>query len=141
MQFISYLSFDGNCAEAFALYAKVFGAEVTEQYTFAEMPDESDLPSLSDDDRKKIMHATLKSDDLCLFGSDSLPGFCEGGAYQQPQGVSTAVVLEDLAEAERVFAALAEGGAVSMRFGQTFFAAGFGQVRDRFGVPWMVTVW
>lgn len=42
------------------------------------------------------------------------------------------------AEAERVYAALADGGQVFMPLQETFFASRFGQLRDRLGINWMV---
>jgi PhnB protein len=41
-------------------------------------------------------------------------------------------------EAERVFSALSEGGQVFMPMEETFFASRFGQLRDRFGMNWMI---
>lgn len=140
MKFIPYLNFDGDCAEAFSFYAKTFGAELKEQYTYAGMPDEPGMPPLSEEDRKMIMHAELRLGEQVLYGSDTLPDFCDGVPYQQPQSMWVSVLVKDFAEGERVFAALAEGGTVSMPFEKTFFAEGYGQVRDRFGVPWMVMV-
>jgi PhnB protein len=58
--------------------------------------------------------------------------------YQKPQGFSVAVQTKDPAEAERVFQALSEGGRVEMPMQQTFWAARFGSLVDRFGVKWMI---
>ena len=55
-----------------------------------------------------------------------------------PAGTSISLMIEDPSEAERIFNALAEGGQVSMPFGQTFWAYRFGLATDRFGIPWMV---
>ena len=46
----------------------------------------------------------------------------------------------DEAEADRLFATLADGGAVQMPLAKTFFSPRFGMVADRFGVSWMVIV-
>jgi len=46
--------------------------------------------------------------------------------------------LESDEEAERVFLALSEGGQAFMEMQETFFASRFGQVRDRFGINWMI---
>jgi hypothetical protein len=43
-------------------------------------------------------------------------------------------------QAERLFAALADGGQVQMPLAKTFFSSRFGMVADRFGVSWMVYV-
>ncbi len=67
------------------------------------------------------------------MASDATPG-----DYHQPQGFSVALQVEDPADAERRFNALAEGGTVRMPFGKTFFSNGFGMCVDKFGIPWMV---
>jgi PhnB protein len=48
--------------------------------------------------------------------------------------------VADAAEAEKAFAALADGGEVQMPLAKTFFSPSFGMVADRFGVSWMVIV-
>ena len=68
-----------------------------------------------------------------LMGADSPPG-----RYEKPKGITVSVHLKDLAECERIFNSLAEGGTVTMPFGKTFWSAGFGMCVDRFGIPWMV---
>jgi len=42
------------------------------------------------------------------------------------------------AEAERIVAALSDGGEVLMKMQDTFFASRFAQIRDRFGINWMI---
>src|SRR5438132_597049 len=81
----------------------------------------------------KIMHARITVDGEVMMASDATPG-----DYHQPQGFSVALAVEDPADAERRFKALAEGGTVRMPFGQTFFSNGFGMCVDKFGIPWMV---
>ena len=41
-------------------------------------------------------------------------------------------------EAERIYAALSDSGQILMPMEETFFASRFGQVRDRFGINWMI---
>jgi PhnB protein len=68
-----------------------------------------------------------------LFASD---GRCDG--TPDYQGFSLSLTVDNDAEAERLFNALANGGQVQMPLGNTFFASRFGMVADRFGVSWMV---
>lgn len=82
---------------------------------------------------KKIMHASLRVGGQSLMGADTPPG-----SYQAPHGFSVALHIEDPAEAERVFGALAEGGKIGMPIQETFWAHKFGMLVDRFGTPWMV---
>ena len=81
----------------------------------------------------KVMHATLTFGDQVLMGADAPPS-----RYAKPQGLTISVGLSDPAEGERIFKALAEGGAIVMPFGKTFWSPGFGMATDRFGIPWMV---
>ena len=83
--------------------------------------------------RSKIMHARLTFGGQTLMGSDAPPD-----RQQKPQGFYVNISTEDLAEAERIFHSLEENGKVTMPFGETFWAAGFGMLVDRFGIPWMV---
>jgi PhnB protein len=83
----------------------------------------------------KIMHACLRINGVPVMASD-------GCAQGNPkfEGFSLSLDAKDEAEADRMFAALADGGQVRMPLGKTFFAKRFGMVADRFGVGWMVIV-
>ncbi len=130
MTFNPYLTFNGNCAEAFARYAEIFGAEIGEVMKFGDAPSGVSLPPISDD---LVMHAQLNLGDSVLMGSDM-----SGSGETKYSGIQIQMGYDDVDEARRVFEALAEGGEVEMPFEKTFWAAGFGMVRDRFGVPWMI---
>ena len=84
--------------------------------------------------RDKILHASL------TVGDASPDGFRRPARHtiEQPKGFSVSLQLKDPAEAERIFNALAEGGTVKMPFQETFWAARFGMLVDRFGIPWMI---
>lgn len=126
-----YLNFDGNCAEAMRFYAQLFGATLESMMTFGESPMADKVPAEA---HSLIMHAALEIGDNLIMASDA-----PGGRYQQPQGISVSVLVDEPADAERIFHALAEGGQVKMPFEKTFWAAGgFGMVVDRFGTPWMI---
>ncbi len=56
------------------------------------------------------------------------------------QGFSLSLSVPDETEADRLFAALADGGQVQMPLGKTFWSPRFGMVADRFGVGWMINV-
>jgi PhnB protein len=128
-----YLFFGGRCEEAFEFYRKALGAEVVTQVRFKEAPERQ--PGLPECFEDKIMHATLRIGDTMLMASD---GRCEGEANFE--GFSLSITVADEAEAERVFAALSEGGLVTMQLEKTFWAPKFGMLQDRFGVGWMVSV-
>lgn len=142
MQFTPYLNFDGDCAEAFAFYAKLFEGKVVYQGTYGEAPASAGMPPLPDAARDRIMHAQLQVNDQALMGSDAMPGAdasC-GGGYRTPQGLWVSIHAADVAEGRRLYDALAQGGRAVMPFAETFWSPGFGMVRDRFGTPWMVNV-
>jgi PhnB protein len=82
----------------------------------------------SPDMREKILHATLAVGDQVVGGADAPPEH-----YRTPQGISVVMNMDDTAEAERVFAALAEEGAVQMPLQKTFWAL---RVRDASGPVW-----
>ena len=81
----------------------------------------------------KVTHSTLDFGDQRVHGADVPPN-----QYRKPQGMSLSLGIKDPAEADRVFAALADGGEVQMPIQQTFWAQRFGMVTDRFGIPWMI---
>jgi PhnB protein len=130
MQLSPYLSFDGNCEEAFKVYEQVLRGKIESLVRYAGTPGESFVPPEWKD---KIMHARV------VFGTNVLMGSDTGSQhFKAPQGYSVSLTLNDVQESERIFNALAEGGTVQMKFEKTFWAEGFGMVKDRFGVPWMV---
>ena len=130
MQINPYLTFNGNCAEAFRFYEKVLGGKIAAIMTFADTPMADQMPP---EGRGKIAHARLAVGDSVLMGSDCMPG-----SYEPMKGVSVTLNIADPAEAERVFAGLSEKGTVTMPIAETFWAQRFGMLTDKFGTPWMV---
>ena len=128
-----YLFFGGRCEEAIEFYRKALGAEVERQVRFKEAPEQK--PDFPDCFADKIMHASLRIGDTLLMASD---GRCEGEANFE--GFSLSLTVAEEAEAERVFAALSEGGLVTMPLEKTFWAPKYGMLQDRFGIGWMVSV-
>jgi PhnB protein len=125
-----YLFYDSNCEEAFKHYEKVLGASIELLLRNADGP--PDMPS-APERKQKIMHGRISVGGHVLMASDAPPEH-----YHKPQGFSVSLTMADPAEAERKFAALCEGGSVTMPFSKTFFSKGFGMGIDRFGIPWMV---
>jgi PhnB protein len=128
-----YLFFDGQCEEAAEYYRTTLGAEVTMVMRFKDYPGpQEQTPPGS---QNKIMHMNLRIGDTTVLASD---GRCLG--RPNFQGFALALTTANDAEAERLFAALADGGQVQMPMTKTFFSSRFGMVADRFGVTWMITV-
>ena len=132
MEIQPYLSFEGRADEAIEFYKTSIGAKVEMLMRFKEAPDQS---MISPGNAEKVMHAALRAGDALLLMSD---GRCTGGTNFH--GIALALSVKDDAEADRVFAALSDGGKVNMPLGKTFFSSKFGMLSDKFGVGWMVMV-
>jgi PhnB protein len=130
MEFIPYLNFNGQCEEAFHFYQRAFGGKIEAMVSHEGTPAAQHVPA---DWLKKIMHARLNVGGQLLMGADSLPN-----TYQTPKGFCVSIQVKDPKDADRIFSNLAEGGSVDMPIQQTFFAARFGMLRDRYGIPWMI---
>ena len=132
MQVQPYLFFDGRCEEALDYYRKTLGAEVQMlmRYKDSPVPPQGEAPP-----GDKVMHAAFRIGDTTLMASD-------GHALGKPsfQGFSLSLTVASDAEAERKFAALADGGKVLQPLIKTFFSSRFGMLNDRFGVGWMLMV-
>ena len=135
MQVQPYLFFEGQCDEAADFYTRAVGAEVTFRMCYKDTPEPPLADQVAPDAWDKVMHMSLQIGDTTVFASD-------GRAQGRPnfEGFALSLTVKDEAEAERRFAALAEGGEVQMPMGPTFFSPRFGMLCDRFGVMWMVYV-
>jgi PhnB protein len=125
-----YLNFNGDCKEAMEFYAKVLGGEIIHMQSHANSPMAD--PSCAEQG-DKIIHARLAFGDSILMASDSPPEY-----YSKPQGIFVSLHVDTVAEAERVYAGLSEGGSIMMPLGETFWAVRFAMFTDRFGTPWMI---
>jgi PhnB protein len=124
------LSFNGDCEAAFKLYAQLFEAKLELVLTWGESPLAEQAPR---EWAAKVLFARLKGRTMTLTGADVLPG-----TYQALTGFNLCLSTSDAAEAERLFAELAAGGSVRMPLESTFWAERYGEVVDRFGIPWEV---
>ncbi len=122
-----YLTFNGNCREAMEFYAQALGGKL-EMTTYAEAPG---APMA--DAANRIMHARITDGDAVLMASDMPPGKTE----LPVSGFSLSVICESREEEERLFAAMSEGGNVTMPLQDTFWGAHFGMLHDKFGIRWM----
>ena len=130
MQLDAYLTFNGNCADAMRFYQRTLGGKL-DLMTHAQSPIAGQTPPGSEN---RIMHARLAIDGRLLMASDSMVGH----PYEGMKGFSLSLIYPTVAEATRVFNALADGGKVIMPLDKTFWAKAFGMLVDRFGTPWMV---
>ena len=131
----TYLTFNGNCEEAFNFYKSVFGGDFAYIGRFGEMP-EGDGYSVPEADKNKIMHVGLPIGNTILMGSDT------GGDWAakliEGNNFSVSVNTESKEEADRIFNGLAAEGQITMPMENTFWGAYFGMLTDKFGIQWMV---
>jgi PhnB protein len=131
VSFHPYLFFSGSCREAFTRYHEIFGGELA-LVTSADMPADEQMPGAAPD---AIMHAAVTTaDGSLLMGSDD-----PTSDTVTVQGVRVNISVSGVDEVTRIFDALAEGGEINAPLGPTSFAAAFGMVTDRFGIPWLLT--
>ena len=130
MQVNPYLNFNGNCAEAFRHYEKILGGKIDSLMTHRESPIADQVPA---DWGDSVLHATLVVGDTVLMASDSPPQH-----YAKPSGFYVSLQVDDPAEADRIFYALADQGSVILPIDKTFWAVRFGMLVDRFDIPWMI---
>jgi PhnB protein len=132
MAFYPYLFFGGNCREAFTTYQQIFGGELV-LIAMKDMPSDQPVPAEQAD---LIMHAALKFDDGQLLMASDDPTTKNFGAVQ---GMKVNYSVPDVAEAERAFKELADGGSAEMPIMATSWSPAFGMCTDRFGTPWMIS--
>ena len=132
-----YLTFPGNCEEAFHFYRAVFGGNFGYVGRFKEMPPSSEHP-MSPEQGEKIMHISLPiGHGTVLFGSDSSEEF--GHSTTTGNNFSISVNAKSHAEADHLFNGLSNGGHVTMPMTKQFWGSYFGMCTDKYGIQWMVS--
>lgn len=134
-----YLYFAGNCSQAIGFYQKALDAEVLRKVTGADMARDHNAGTgegcASAPAPDAIMHAVLRISGNELFMSDG-----NGGISESMGGFSLSLSPVNQEEGKRWFDALSDGGEIDMEWQETFWAYGFGMLKDKFGVSWMVSV-
>ncbi|SFP23740.1 VOC family protein [Pseudomonas borbori] len=130
MKIHAYLMFDGQCEAAFNFYAECLGGTL-EMMRYADSPEDMQVPA---EFQQRIMHVCLTVGDQLLMASDTLPQ----SPYEGIKGCSISLQVDNVPEAERLYAALSAQGSVQMALQQTFWATRFAMLTDRFGVSWMI---
>ncbi len=125
-----YLSFKGDCAEAFKFYETVLGGKITFVMTYGEAPPGSPVPP---DMKDKVMHASMTIGDTVVMGADA-----PVHSASAPAGFSISIGVATAEEAEKIYAALSEGGTIKVPIGETFWAQRFAMFTDKFSIPWMI---
>ncbi len=128
-QINTYLTFDGNCAEAMKFYQKCLKADL-EMMPFSEMPNSKELPKGSE---KRIMHARLHKGGATLMASDTMPGH----PFKPGNNFSISIDCTTKKEVDEFSKELSAGGKVTMANQDMFWGAYFGMITDKYGINWM----
>lgn len=132
-----YLTFNGNCEEAFKFYQSVFGGQIPYMGRFKDMPPGEDS-KLNPGEENRIMHVSLPiSKETMLMGSDTGGEWATG--YSQGNNFSISITADSKEEAEKLFNGLSAGGKVTMPLSKTFWSECFGMLTDKFGINWMMS--
>ena len=131
MPVLTYLTFNGNCREAFDFYKEVFGGEYLMLETFANGPAEMGIPEA---ELNNVMHASLSIGDGVIMGSDSASNF--GPPPVVGNNFSLTFPTQSREDTDALFAKISEGGAVTMQPADMFWGAYFGSCIDKFGINW-----
>jgi len=131
-QAIAYLAFNGNCADAMRYYERALGGKLEVLMSGAESPMAAQIPP---EFAQRILHARLALPGGGMLYAGDAPAHLP---YEGIKGVSITLDYASTAEAERVFATLAEGGQVTMPMQGAFWAKRWGMLIDKFGTPWIV---
>ena len=125
-----YLTFNGNAREAMEFYKSVLGGDLRVN-TFGEFgaPD----PALKD----KVMHAMLTMPDgNALMASDTAPGM----DYNPGNTITVSLSGTPDGNLHDIWSKLADGATITIPLEKQMWGDEFGQLTDRFGVPWMVNI-
>ena len=125
------LNFNGDAKEAFEFYAATFCGEIAFMMNWGTSPMAAQVPS--------VWHDKILIGRIVIAGRELVGGDAPPGGYHKPQGISLQYEPENIDAAQRIFAALADGGTVTLPLQQTFWSPGFGMVTDRFGIPWEIS--
>ncbi len=132
----AYMTFNGDCEEAFSFYKSVFGGEFLYIGRYKDVPP-TDRQTFGLEKDEKIMHVSLPiSKETILMGCDSTEVYGQGTIFRN--NISLSINLDNKEEADRLFNELSVGGQIKMSMSQTFWGAYFGMFTDRFGINWLI---
>lgn len=130
-----YLNFNGQAEEAFNFYRSVFGGEFIFLQRMKEIPGGNKLP---ESEKELILHIALPvGKGNILMGSDTLES--QGNTVTVGNNFHIALSTDSEEETDKLFAALSDGGKITMPVAKMFWGDYFGMCTDRFGIQWMVS--
>ncbi len=134
MHLETYLTFEGDCREAFEFYRGIFGGEFLSVLRFADGPPDLNIP---EDERERIMHMSLPIGGSVLMGSDASRAF--GPPPKMGDNFALSVSADSREQCDDLFAKLSAGGSGHFPMQDQFWGAYFGSFTDKFGVRWMIS--
>jgi PhnB protein len=136
----TYLNFAGEAEAAFNFYKAAFGTEFTGEISrFGDMPAHEGQPELAEGDKALVLHIGLPIlGGHLLMGSD-VPSSMGGDGLIKGNNVYISISPDTRVEADRLFAALSEGGEIESQMTEEFWGDYFGTFKDRYGVQWMIS--
>ncbi len=133
-----YLTFDGNCEEAFNFYKSVFGGDFTFMGRFGDMPADAGGNTIPNDQKNRVMHVSLSiGKETVLMGSDTGGEWAAG--FKEGNNFSVSVTADSKDQADQFFNQLSADGKVTMPLSDTFWGDYFGSFTDKFGINWMIS--
>jgi PhnB protein len=133
----AYLMFNGRCQEAVDFYTKAVGAQTEMVMKFSDSPESCGPAGVPPECENYIMHCSFKIGQTSVMASDGMAPYTKTPKFE---GITLSLAVKTVADQDKYFGALSEGGKVTMPAAKTFFSEKFGMLIDKFGVSWMVLV-
>ncbi|KAA9022659.1 VOC family protein [Niallia endozanthoxylica] len=130
-----YLTFNGNCREAVEFYAEAFEEEKPKIMTFGDSPSDPNYP-MPEEAKHLVMHTRLNINGSNVMFSDAFPGM----EVNEGNNITLSLISKDEDKIKSYFNSLKEGGTVGMELQETFWSKCYGQVTDKFGIHWQVSL-
>lgn len=135
MNFNVFLNFNGNCREAVAYYAAIFGLDIPKMMTYGEAS-KQEGHEIKEQDKNRVIYTNLKIGRNDIRFSDCLSNY----EYIMGNNICLSIGSEDSSEVKTIFNELKEGGKVHMPLGKTFWSELYGMLADKFGVIWQISL-
>ena len=132
-----YLTFHGNCDQAFNFYKSIFGCDHSYIGRYKDISSEAreNFPFCKDE---HIMHITLQiNKETVLMGNDQI--LDEQNSIKAKNGFALLIHADTQSEADRIFNALSEEGEVILPIDKQFWGSYYGMCKDQFGVTWKIS--
>jgi PhnB protein len=130
MHLHTYLNYGGNCEQAFRFYEQHLGGTIT---ALIHHGDQQEALTSPPELKGKVLHARMTLAGAELSAADVPPE-----RFQPMRSAYLTLTLDSVADADRIYGLLTDGGEIFMKMQETFFASRFAMLRDKFGTSWMI---